>query len=194
MNLTSHAMSKKLILSASLFVLFLSSCIQKPASDQTMEENKSWEAILEDQIALLGHRNWVVVADAAYPLQSNPGIMTILSDDDQLATVQKVKKVLEAQNHVQPIIYLDKEIDFVTEEAAPGINSYREAIMETFADQEPVKDLHESIIGMLDEASNLFNVLIIKTDFTVPYTTVFFQLDCKYWGPEKEEEMRSRMD
>ncbi len=46
---------------------------------------------------------------------------------------------------------------------------------------------------MLDEASNLFNIVIIKTDFTIPYTSVFFQLDCKYWNAEAEQAMRKQI-
>lgn len=55
------------------------------------------------------------------------------------------------------------------------------------------RDLHEEIIRRLDETAKLYNILIIKTDFTVPYTTVFFQLDCAYWGPEDEADLREQM-
>jgi len=33
---------------------------------------------------------------------------------------------------------------------------------------------HEQIISRLDEAGQTFRVLIIKTDMTLPYTSVFF--------------------
>jgi hypothetical protein len=28
---------------------------------------------------------------------------------------------------------------------------------------------------------------------TLPYTTVFLQLDCAYWGPDNEKRLRERM-
>ncbi len=50
--------------------------------------------------------------------------------------------------------------------------------------------LHEQIIARLDQAAQVFRVLIIKTDLTIPYTTVFFELDCGYWSAEAEQRLR----
>jgi len=36
-----------------------------------------------------------------------------------------------------------------------------------------------------------FNVLIIKTNLTLPYTSVFFQLECGYWNAAAEENLRT---
>jgi len=33
-------------------------------------------------------------------------------------------------------------------------------------------------------------VLIIKTPLAIPYTSLFLELDCGYWGPESEMKMR----
>ncbi|GGZ87396.1 hypothetical protein GCM10007028_26980 [Algibacter mikhailovii] len=38
--------------------------------------------------------------------------------------------------------------------------------------------LPENILGELDTSAKLVNVLMIKTDLAIPYTSVFFQLDC----------------
>jgi hypothetical protein len=37
----------------------------------------SWQTKLEQELPLLGHRNWIVIADSAYPWQTAPGIETI---------------------------------------------------------------------------------------------------------------------
>ena len=42
-----------------------------------------WEESLRKNLPLYGHRNWVVVADSAYPSQSRQGIETIVADEDQ---------------------------------------------------------------------------------------------------------------
>jgi hypothetical protein len=34
---------------------------------------------------------------------------------------------------------------------------------------------------------------MIKTDLTLPYTSVFMELDCGYWSPESEAKMREKM-
>jgi hypothetical protein len=33
-------------------------------------------------------------------------------------------------------------------------------------------------------------VLIIKTPLAIPYTSLFLELDCGYWGPDSEKKMR----
>ena len=42
----------------------------------------NWKETLRKELPLLGHRNWIVVADSAYPLQTAPGIETIRADAD----------------------------------------------------------------------------------------------------------------
>ena len=174
-----------------LTVLLISSCELKHDL-KTGKQEENWEEQLLSQIKLLGHRNWIVVADAAYPLQSNPGIKTIFSDKNQIQTLQIVNDIINRQTHIKPTIYLDKEIDFVSEEDAKGITLYRASIDEMLSDNAQ-KVLHEEIITLLDKASELFNVIIIKTDFTIPYTSVFIQLDCKYWDAESELELRKKI-
>jgi hypothetical protein len=53
--------------------------------------------------------------------------------------------------------------------------------------------LHEQIIAKLDSVSQVFRVLIVKTDLTIPYTTVFFELGCAYWPGDAEDRMRKAM-
>jgi hypothetical protein len=36
-------------------------------------------------------------------------------------------------------------------------------------------------------------VVLIKTPLTIPYTSVFVELDCGYWSPESEAALRARM-
>jgi hypothetical protein len=53
--------------------------------------------------------------------------------------------------------------------------------------------LHEDIIQEIDASAKLFNVLIIKTDLAIPYTSVFFQLECGYWNTEAEKNLRTKL-
>ena len=48
-----------------------------------------WAQRLAECLPLYGHRNWIVVADAAYPAQAGPGIETIVADSNQIATVRR---------------------------------------------------------------------------------------------------------
>lgn len=153
----------------------------------------SWKEKLQKELPLLGHRNWIVVADSAYPLQTAPGIETIYVDADQLEVVKGVLAELAKTKHVKPTIYTDAEMKFVAENNAPGIAAYRDGLGKVLASQ-PVQVLpHEQIIGKLDEAGKTFKVLLIKTPLTKPYTSVFFQLECGYWNAESEKQLRDAM-
>ena len=53
--------------------------------------------------------------------------------------------------------------------------------------------LHEDLIARLDQVGKTFKIVMIKTTLAVPYTSVFLELDCGYWGPEAEAKMREKM-
>lgn len=157
----------------------------------TVFAGDNWKQKLQKELPLLGHRNWIVVVDAAYPLQTAPGIETIYVEADQLEVVQDVITALAKTKHVKPAIYTDEEMKFVCESSAPGISAYRDALAKILANQ-PVQVLpHEQIIAKLDEAGKNFKVLLIKTPLTKPYTSVFFQLECGYWNAESEQQLRN---
>jgi len=152
-----------------------------------------WERTLYHQLPLLGHRNWIVIADSAYPLQTAPGIETVYAEAEQLEVVKKVLAALAKTKHVKPIIYTDAELKHVAETNAPGITAYRTGLDKLLA-QRPAQVLpHETIIGKLDEAGKTFKVLLIKTPLALPYTSVFLQLDCGYWNADAEKQLRAAM-
>jgi D-ribose pyranose/furanose isomerase RbsD len=153
----------------------------------------AWETVLSDRIALYGHRNWIVIADSAYPAQSREGIETIVVNASQVGVLKHVLAALDASKHVRPILYLDKELGFLNEDAVPGIQPYKAAVEDLARNRETHSLPHEEIIHKLDEAGQTFRVLIIKTTMTMPYTSVFLQLDCAYWGPDEEKKLRALM-
>lgn len=153
----------------------------------------AWERKFHKELPLLGHRNWIVIADSAYPLQTAPGVETLHTDIDQLQVAKMVLEELAAAKHVKPIIYTDAELKYVSEKNAPGISAYREGLGKLLQDR-PVQVLpHEQIIARLDEAGKTFKVLLIKTPLALPYTSVFIQLDCGYWNAEAEKQLREAM-
>jgi hypothetical protein len=153
----------------------------------------SWQQAVAERIPLYGHRNWIVIADSAYPAQSSPGIETVVSDADHMQVVQAVLKAVAGSKHVRPIIYTDAELKYVSDSDAPGISAYREQLAHVLANR-PVSALpHEQIISKLDDAGKTFRVLIIKTNLTLPYTSVFLQLDCGYWSADAERRLREAM-
>jgi hypothetical protein len=148
---------------------------------------------LIDRLPLYGHRNWIVIADSAYPAQSRDGIETIVSHGDHVSVLKHVLAALDASKHVRPIVYTDKELGFLNEDAVPGIAPYKATLEDLTRNRELHALPHEEIIRKLDEAGQTFRVLIIKTNMAMPYTSVFLQLDCAYWGPEAEQKLRAAM-
>jgi hypothetical protein len=121
------------------------------------------------------------------------GLETIVSNGDHVQVLEQVLAALSASRHVRPIIYTDEELKFIDEKDAPGVSAYRQQITRLLHNR-AVKSLpHEQIIAKLDQVSQTFRVLIIKTNFTLPYTSVFLQLDCAYWSADAEQRLRAAM-
>jgi hypothetical protein len=144
-------------------------------------------------LALFGHRNWVVVADAAYPAQANPGIETVVVGGDHVEAVRTVLDAISASAHVRANVYTDLELDFVLEDDAPGVSRYRNQLKSMLGNAVSETLAHEQIIAKLDHCAQLYKILIIKTDLTVPYSSVFFELDCGYWSAAAEERLWQAM-
>jgi len=154
---------------------------------------ESWQAKVADALPLLGHRNWILVVDSAYPLQSAPGIETVETDASQLEVLRHVLGAVDRSIHVRPVISMDAELPFVPENDAPGVSTYRTEISDLLRGY-PVESLpHERVLANIEEASKHFNILVLKTNMTIPYTSVFIRLDCKYWSADAERRLRTKM-
>ena len=167
--------------------------------DDKKQDNKmktglpNWKSELEQTLKIYGHRNWIVIADAAYPQQSNPAIQTLAIDAGQLEAVEFVSQLIDNAGHVHTNIFIDKELAFIEEVDAPGIEAYRTDLNKLLEGKTVKTMLHEDIIRELDASAKLFNVLIIKTDLAIPYTSVFFQLECGYWNADAESRLRDEL-
>jgi D-ribose pyranose/furanose isomerase RbsD len=152
-----------------------------------------WHARLLDAMPQLGHRNWILIVDSAYPLQISPGIETIDTGADQLEVVRAVLKAIDHSIQVRPVIFMDAELPFVSEDDAPGVSEYRDNVTKLLENLPVEKLPHEKIISNIDEAGKTFRVLVLKTNLTIPYTSVFVRLDCKYWTDDQEKRLRGKM-
>lgn len=176
-------------------VIMVSSCSNNHSvklAQKNQETENYWEQNLDEILLLMGHRNWIIVADMAYPLQSKKGITTIFTNESQIETLKKVYEKINAAPHIKANVYLDKEIDFVDEKFAKGIVDYRKNL-EPIIGSVAQKVLHEELISKLDKSAEMFNILILKTNMTLPYTSVFFELDCGYWCAEGENALRKNI-
>ena len=183
-------MRKPTLLLASLLVLATTSLNQNALAQAP---SRDWQTKLRQQMPLLGHRNWILIVDSAYPLQVSPGVEVFETGADQLAVVSTVLNAIDHSIHISPNIYLDAELPFVPQQNFPALNAYRANLKKTLQGR-PVQSLpHEQLIAKVSEAGKDFHVLVFKTKMAMPYTSVFLQLDCKYWGADDEENLRHAM-
>lgn len=101
---------------------------------------------------------------------------------------------MEKSEHINANIFVDREMAYVSEKDAKGIENYRNDLNKLLKTKNINTELHEDIISKLDSSAKVFDVLIIKTNLTIPYTSVFFQLDCGYWNAEAEKNLRANLN
>src|SRR5580698_4751923 len=188
---------RRVLVSASVCLLTVLALAPAGASAGTPQAT-DWRVRLNQQLQLMGHRNWIAVVDSAYPLQTSPGIETIETNDDQLQVVQTVLDQIAKAKHVRPIIFTDAELKLVPESDAKGVTAYRAALSNLLGNSVPEKTdaqslPHEEIISKLDDAGKTFHILILKTTLTIPYTSVFIRLDCGYWSVDAATRLREAM-
>jgi hypothetical protein len=165
---------------------------------QTARQHGEWHARFQQELPLMGHRNWIAIVDSAYPLQISPGVETIETGSDQLDVVRRVLHEVGESKHVRPVVFTDAELKSVAEDDAAGVTYYRDSLnhfLEEFNDgKTELHSLpHEEIISKLDDAGKTFHVLVLKSTLTIPYTSVFVRLDCGYWSDEQEKRLREKM-
>ena len=153
----------------------------------------AWQTKVQQELPLLGHRNWIVVVDSAYPLQTSQGVETIETGADQITVVREVLHAIAHSRHVRPVVFMDAELPFIPEAEAPGVTQYRGQIKAVLGNLPVHSALHEQLIHQMNQAGSIFHILVLKTTLTVPYTSVFLRLDCKYWSDSAEEKLRQTM-
>jgi len=151
---------------------------------------EDWQKRVEKEVPILGHRNWIVIVDSAYPWQVSPGVETVETNAALPDVLQSVLQTLGQAKHVRPIVFTDAELSRVPEADAPGITAYRAQLAQILAAYKVGAMPHADLIAKLDEVGKTFHVLLLKTTLTLPYTSVFLQLDCAYWNADDEKRLR----
>jgi D-ribose pyranose/furanose isomerase RbsD len=173
-------------------VMVFHSC-NTPADSVKTDAASEWKKTFSEQLNLLGHRNWILVVDKAFPAQTAEGIMVVNSGENLLSVLDFVLQETGQASHVKPVIYTDHELAYITPEQVPDIADYRRALSLRLKDFSVKTILHDSVFVKIDQASRLFKVLVIKTEEVIPYSSVFIELDCSYWTPEQEAGLRESM-
>ena len=156
-----------------------------------------WKSKFNETLSLLGHRNWIVVVDKAYPQQIGQGVLTIDTNENLDTVLDYVLSKVEEAPHVKPIVYTDLELKYMDDYLSPGAEDMRNTIYEVIHKyvEGNLNCLHHNkeLFPRFEKVAEQFSILVLKTNCTIPYTSVFLELDCGYWSNEKERLLRFKM-
>lgn len=172
-----------------LALLVSSSFSQSQASGSSSD----WKAIVRNRLPLYGHRNWIVVADSAFPVYATQGIETIVINEDLPSVLKYVTTAISSSGHVRATVFLDQELQFIDERDYPGVSELRRQITASFSKDQVSSIPHTEVMTNIDEAGKTFRILFIKTTAMIPYTSVYMRLDCGYMSDEVERKIRTAM-
>jgi len=152
-----------------------------------------WEEILVHRLMHFGHRNWIVIADSAYPAQSNSGIETIATGAGHLEVLGKTLRAIADCKHLRAKVLVDAELKSVAECDAPGATAVRQGLYQVLGHHDARELDHELILSMLASSGRLFRILILKSTLSIPYSSIFLELDCGYWDSASEARLRNSL-
>ena len=159
----------------------------------SLEAQNSWQDKLVHVLPLLGHRNWIVLAEPSFPLRTSPGIEVEATGLSQMDLVTAVLDALAGARHVRPVFYTAAELAFVSEQDANGISSYRAQLATLLKGGEVSSLPEDQIEAKMDDVSRIYHVLVLKSTTPLPYSTVFISLDDGYWSADAEKRLRAAM-
>ena len=141
----------------------------------------------------LGARNWIVVADPAYPLPAGATVQCVTVPANSIATFREVLDLLELEGAVIPRIWTSFELSAVPETRAPGIKRYRKEL-ERLLQGRFHYEVNARVVDMqLCQAAKDFRVLYIRTSTRLPYSAIAIELDSGYWNADAEAEVQERL-
>ena len=154
----------------------------------------NWKAALAAQTAQLGYRNWIVVAEASFPAHSRPGVRQINANEEIPVVVDEVLRTLEQTEHVTPRIYVTREMRVVENDYAPGIDEFRKQLQGAIHAHETTELEQQSLMTLMEDTTKSFEVLVIRTNTALPYTSVFMELQPGYWNADSESRLRDQLE
>ncbi len=170
----------------SVWVLMLGGCgLSTPSSPPP-----PWAEEVTREVGALGIQNWIIIAESSFPVASRRGVRTVVVDADVPELVDFVINELEKSETVNPSFNLARELPFVKNDNAPGIDEFRRQLKEALHGHQVREMDHRSLTLLAHSESAKYAVLVLKTRTALPYSNVFIELDSGYWDRESEDALR----
>jgi len=149
-----------------------------------------WGGMISREIDALGIQNWIIIAESSFPVVSRRGVRTVVVDAEIPELLDYVVNDLERSEKVTPSFNTARELPFVSNDRAPGIEQFRKDLKTALHGHE-VRELDYRSLSLLAHSeSSKFAVLVLKSRTSLPYSSVFIELDSGYWDRELEDELR----
>jgi L-fucose mutarotase/ribose pyranase (RbsD/FucU family) len=159
-----------------------------------MSSENTWRAAVDSQAGQLGYRNWIVIAEASFPAHSRSGVRQVSAPVEVPEALDYVLQALEQTENVRPQVYLTRELRSVENDFAPGIDELRKRLQASLHGHEATELDQQSLLTLLEDANRSFDVLVIRTQTALPYSSVFLELKPGYWDAESEARLRERIE
>jgi len=157
-------------------------------------QQAGWKTAVDNQVGQLGYRNWIVVAEASFPAYSRRGVRQVTADVEIPEALDYVLHVMERTENTRPNVYVARELRSVENDYAPGIEPFRKRITGALHGHETLQIDHQSLLLLLEDANRSFDVLIIRTQTALPYSSVYLELLPGYWDADSEARLRERIE
>jgi len=147
--------------------------------------------IIQSEISQLGAHNWIIIAEAAYPIPSEAQSKVIYLDASIIEVTQLVLESIDQHGHITPRIQISRESEIVSEKIDPTIASFKQQINETLLTRN-YQELPQELIDLsILESQKKYRHLILKTNSTYPYCSLFLELESGYWDGQSESILRT---
>lgn len=152
-----------------------------------------WGEVVSREVNALGIQNWIIIAESSFPVVSRGGVRTLVVDAEVPELVDYVVNHLERSENVTPSFNTARELPFVSNDRAPGIDQFRKDLKTALHGHEVRQMDNRSLSLLAHSDASKFAVLVLKSKTALPYSSVFIELDSGYWDRGSEDDLRREM-
>ena len=87
-----------------------------------------------------------------------------------------------------------RELRALDNDYAPGIDEFRKELTKAMHAHETTELEQQSLLTLMEDTSKTFEVLVIRTNTALPYTSVFMELQPGYWNADSESALRDKLE